>query len=295
MTRKLLTLLALAPIFAGCDLYTVIAVPDPVPAVPAALTSITADGAVYLNWEDGSSLPSHHFRIYRGMGNASHLDFLASSPEPGFVDFAVENGITYYYGVTAVSPSGVESALSKVVGDTPRPEGYDLVLFDLGTRPDRSGFDFSGQMRLDVDDPRTDVFVELDPSTGLLTLVAVWGTDLQDMGFTESLDDISVSPSDGWTPNGSAVLIYGHTYVVWTEDNHFAKLRAVEVATTWARLDWAYQVDPGNPELVKPAHDSAYGRRLHALQSTTLEKQTLVNAVSEPEDTLATGMRGARR
>jgi len=271
MTRRTLTLLALAPLFAGCDLYTVVAVSDPAPAVPAALASITADGAVYLSWEDGSSLPSDHFRIYRGTGSAAHLDYLAASPEQGFVDFAVGNGITYYYGVTAVSPSGVESALSRVVGDTPRPEGYDLVLFDLGTRPERSGFDFAGLVRLDVDDPRTDVYVEVDPATGLLTLRAAWGTDLQDMGFTESLDDITYSPTDGWTPNGSSVLIYGHTYVVWTEDNHFAKLRAVEVATTWARLDWAYQVDPGNPELVKPAHDSAYGRRLHALQSSTFK------------------------
>lgn len=270
MTWARLTALALTSTFlSGCELYSVVAYHDPTPAIPTSVSSITADGAIYLNWEDGSAVPVAAYRIYRGEGSAEQLYFLASCPEPGFVDYDVSNGITYYYGVTTVSPDGHESGLSRIVNDTPRPEGYDLVLFDAGLRADRSGFDFDSQIRTSLDDPRTDVLTEIDPATGLLVLWAMPGTDLQDMGFTETLDDITYSPTDGWSPDGSAVVIYGHTYVVWTENNHFAKLRAVEVATTWARLDWAYQVDPGNPELVKPAHGSDYGRRLQAPQSIT--------------------------
>jgi hypothetical protein len=292
--NRLLTFVMLGPLLSGCDLHTVVFVSDPVPAAPAALSSITADGAVYLAWEDGSAFASDHYRIYRGQGSPERLDFLAATPELGYVDFAVQNGVTYFYGVSAVSPDGREGPLSHVVGDTPRPEGYDLVLFDAGTRPDRAAFDFARPARVSVDDASGDVFLECDPASGLLTLVAFWGTDIQDMGFTESLDDISYSPTDGWIPDGAAVLVAGHTYVVWTEDNHFAKLRAVEVATTWARLDWAYQVDPGNPELVKPAHDSGYGRRLHALQP--LDKtQAAIRVTPALDTTLPAGTRGARR
>ena len=293
--KRCLALLILTPALAGCELYTVVAVSDPLPATPAALTSITADGAVYLSWEDGSPVPSDHFRIYRGEGSGERLDYLASTSDAGFVDFAVQNGRTYFYGVTAVSPSGRESGLSRVVGDTPRPEGYDLVLFEADTRPDRSGFDLSSRARLYPGDPHTDIYVQHDPVSGLLLLLATLGTDLQDMGYTGSLDDISASPTDGWSPDGSAVLVTGHTYVVWTHDNHFAKLRAVEVAPTWARLDWAYQVDPGNPELVKPAHDSAYGRRLHALQFEAPARSAGKISEDGRNVALSAGTRGARR
>lgn len=251
----------------GCEVHSVVFVTEAAPAAPVALTSITADRAVYLGWEAGSSSEIDHYRIYRSTDPTSPLDYLAWTFESGYVDMAVANGLTYFYAVSAVSGAGLESPLSRIVGDTPRPEGYDLVLFDLGTRPDRSAFDFSAPSRVAFDDPRSDVFVESSPGGEWLWLFAAGpGTDLQDMGFTQSLDDITASPTEGWSPTGSTLLIAGHTYVIWTADNHFAKLRAVEVATTWTRLDWAYQVDPGNPELVKPAHDSVFGRRLTALQ-----------------------------
>jgi len=164
---------------------------------------------------------------------------------------------------------------------------------NLGTRPDRSAFDFATLSRVAYDDPRADIILET--SNGFLWLWAAGpGTDLQDMGYTNSLDDITASPTEGWNPEGVTMLILGHTYVIWTDDNHFAKLRAVEVATTWARLDWAYQVDPGNPELVKPAHDSAYGRRLAALQPVTSAPVTSLNSGSEDVDSHSAGTRGAR-
>lgn len=267
MNRYHLSLGIGALLISGCAIHSVVLVTEAPPAAPAAVTSITADGAVYLAWEASGSTAIDHYRIYRGGSAEAPLDYLDWTSEAGYVDLAVSNGFTYYYGISAVSGSGLESPLSRVINDTPRPEGYDLVLFDLVVRPDRSAFDFSAPARVAFDDPRCDVFVESPAGGGPLWLLASGpGTDLQDMGYTQSLDDITSSPTDGWNPTGASLLIQGHTYVVWTHDNHFAKLRAVEVATTWTRLDWAYQVDPGNPELVKPAHDSEYGRRPTALQ-----------------------------
>ena len=80
-------------------------------------------------------------------------------------------------------------------------------------------------------------------------------TDIQDAGYASSLDAVDFSPTSGWSPSGSVELIVGHCYIVWTRDDHYAKLRVTEIrpGTTGVPakvvFDWAYQVDPGNREL----------------------------------------------
>ena len=73
---------------------------------------------------------------------------------------------------------------------------------------------------------------------------------IQDFGYTESLDEITYAPEYGWSPTGVVEAILGHTYVFWTWDNHFAKFRVTEIGDDFLTFDWAYQIDPGNPELV---------------------------------------------
>ena len=126
----------------------------------------------------------------------------------------------------------MESELSvENVHDTPRPEGYDVTLFDLAWEPELAGFDFSGRRRVAYDDARADIFVDGDAGTGVLYINAAnLSTDLQDMGFTDNLDDITWSPAEGWSPLGWAQIIEGHTYVIWTDNDHYAKLRAVPIA-----------------------------------------------------------------
>jgi hypothetical protein len=86
------------------------------------------------------------------------------------------------------------------------------------------------------------------------------------MGYTESFDDISYSPTDGWSSVGWSEIILGHTYIIWTSDNHFAKLRVTGIAAPYSvRFDWGYQVDPGNPELARPQHDDSYLRQIKGL------------------------------
>jgi hypothetical protein len=260
----LVTLLGVA----GCHTEKVVYIDEQPPTRPTGVTSVTADGAVYLFWDPNGEPDLDYYRVYRGFSATGNFDFIGSTGEESYVDLQVVNGETYYYAVSAVDRAGLESGLSvENVHDTPRPEGYDVILYDLAANPAVSGFDFSRQRRVAFDDPLADVFVDRDASLGVLFLNAAnLSTALQDMGYTQSLDDITWSPTDGWSPVGWTQLIAGHTYVVWTDNDHYAKLRAVEVAETWARFDWAYQVDPGNPELVKPAHDSGYVRRFPAPQ-----------------------------
>ncbi|MEO0156993.1 MAG: hypothetical protein ABIL07_07755, partial [candidate division WOR-3 bacterium] len=70
-------------------------------------------------------------------------------------------------------------------------------------------------------------------------------------GYTASFDEIGYAPDDGWSPTGIVEAIVGHTYVIWTWDNHFAKIRVASLKPGYVIFDWAYQVDPGNPELVR--------------------------------------------
>jgi hypothetical protein len=48
---------------------------------------------------------------------------------------------------------------------------------------------------------------------------------------------------------GYVEVIEGHTYIIWTWDNHFAKLRVVDKHTDYIVFEWAYQIAEGNVEL----------------------------------------------
>jgi len=70
----------------------------------------------------------------------------------------------------------------------------------------------------------------------------------------------------GWSTTRDALAIKGHPYVVWTHDNHFAKVRITDISGTSIVFDWAYQVAPGNPELFtgKQPHGSGTARTRRA-------------------------------
>ncbi|MCK7520207.1 MAG: hypothetical protein MZV64_22200 [Ignavibacteriales bacterium] len=61
----------------------------------------------------------------------------------------------------------------------------------------------------------------------------VWDdTDIQDMGPTNDIYDIPFAPTSGWSTTKDAIAIVGHTYVIWTWDNHFAKIQNFEYYNT---------------------------------------------------------------
>ena len=75
------------------------------------------------------------------------------------------------------------------------------------------------------------------------------------MGVTNSIYDISFAPADGWISmkEGENVkyvkAIVGHTYVIWTLDNHFAKIRISQITEQRIVFDWAYQLLDGERQL----------------------------------------------
>ncbi|MGE5497630.1 MAG: hypothetical protein ACM3Q2_06160, partial [Syntrophothermus sp.] len=78
----------------------------------------------------------------------------------------------------------------------------------------------------------------------------VWDdSDIQAMGKTQDIYDIPTAPSRGWSPTKDTLAVIGHTYVIWTWDNHFAKIRITNITSERITFDWAYQEVKGNKDL----------------------------------------------
>ncbi|MBA7715365.1 D-inositol-3-phosphate glycosyltransferase [subsurface metagenome] len=159
---------------------------------------------------------------------------------------------TYYYAITAFDYDGNESDLSyELAYDTPRPEGYNEQIFDYTEYPDYAGWDFSTYSVVAYDNPVCDFYYGYDDfNEAFYFYIGHTGGLIQDFGYTESLDEITYAPEYGWSSTGIVEAILGHTYIIWTWDNHFAKFRVSSIGSNYVVFDWAYQVDPGNPELV---------------------------------------------
>ena len=260
----LIILLGTIFIFAGCEDEVYIVRPDYTPpSVPKGLYSITADEAVWLFWEENDESDFREYRIYRRVDGDDYYYRIAVTKIAKYVDRDVRNGTTYFYAVTARDRHGNESDFSDVAYDTPRPEGFDRVIQDYHRYPNTSGYDFSRDEVLHYENKNADIYLDYDDYYGVYFLwVTDEETDIQDFGYTESLDDVNVSPEYGWSQVGRVEVILGHSYIIWTRDNHFAKLRVTGFTFSYGvGFDWAYQVDPGNPELApRPPHGENYLR-----------------------------------
>ncbi len=218
------------------------------PAPPQGLYSITGDHQITLEWLPNQEEDLVGYCVYRSLKPYGYYERIATVYENYYIDNNVTNGTTYFYAVSAFDENGNESELSyEVIYDTPRPEGYGVTLWDANYYPERSGWDFSFFTVVSYDDPAADFYFIEDQ--GAYFIVATSGTDIQDMGWTETLDDVDYAPEEGWSNAGYLEAIPGHSYVFWTRDNHFAKIRIRDIDSHRILFDWAYQIDPGNGEL----------------------------------------------
>lgn len=222
------------------------------PAVPRGLTSITGDGEVLLIWYENTEPDLAGYRVYQSLQPDGPYYIIGETNLDYFLDYGLINGQTYFYAITAYDENDNESELSyETVFDTPRPEGYNEKLFDANDYPDNAGWDFSAYAVVPYDDPLCDFYFGYDSASGSSYFyIQKAGGLIQDFGYTESLDDITYAPEQGWSPSGIVEVIQGHTYVIWTWDNHFAKVRVTSISSNYVVYDWAYQIDPGNPELI---------------------------------------------
>lgn len=270
MKKSVITLMALLIIvaFTGCEDQEVIRYVeiDDNPATPQGVYSITADGAIYIYWLPVQDDDLDYYRIWWSDTADGLYEFIGTSSDESYTDTDVTNGVTYFYAVSAVDISGNESELSyETIFDTPRPESYDQDLYDYAFFPNSSGFDLSSGSVTAYDALAADIYIDYDPVLESFFInVTDEQTDIQGMGYTENFDEIGYAPSDGWSYVGWVEVIVGHTYVIWTRDDHFAKIRVTDADYTdfeFITFDWAYQTattDPGRMELSRPIHAEDY-------------------------------------
>ncbi len=258
----LLIILSFLITASACDNHrdTVVYVDDIAPLPPVGIVSISLDNAVELQWIANQEIDLDGYSVFVSDRYSGVYEYLGSTRGTSFVDRGARNGVTAYYAVSAYDFDGNESDLSRdVVYDTPRPEGRDVGLTDRFIMPLRSGYDFSEYSIVHFDTDFTDFFLEYT-AEGRPYLVVWDDSEIQDMGYTANLDEISTAPEKGWNPTGDALAVRGHTYVMKTFDGHYAKVRLVDVGTTGIVFDWAYQVARGNPELLRAQQRSLQKR-----------------------------------
>ena len=257
------------------------------PDVPASLVSTTLNEGVALSWTDNSytSDPANFesYRIYstsydidtNSCGTSWGLEGTTVAPE--FVVGALINGTSRCFAVSAASHDGAESARSGTVWDTPRPDTRNVALFARQTQDAESGFRFWDDLNSDsrVQDNElglvragssstidfsverdVDGFLFLDPvRTG--TGVEFYGPapvgDLTSIDLAPCTPDSSVDGCSAYatTPIEASP---GFGYVFETDGGdgfaRFGAVRVTHVGQTFLILDWAFQTDPGNPQLL---------------------------------------------
>lgn len=261
----------------GCaeDGTEYITVPSPdvtPPAIPRGVHSVTGDRGVTVYWYGSDEPDIAGYVVYRSFQELENYEEIAEvdSGVNSYMDYNVENGITYYYAVSAFDLDGNESDLSpEMVDDTPRPAGKNIRLGDYFLEPARSGFDFSHPARgaLPFGNQGVDIYFGVDPEVRVPYIYSDNNTLMQDLGYTASMDEVDVSPEQGFTTLFVEAIV-GHTYAFFTPDERYAKIRVTDIQIAWGEFvdeetgeiyqditeswlvfDWAYQLQPDNPEL----------------------------------------------
>jgi hypothetical protein len=274
--RVLLALLA-AGALAGCGSDSTTG-PGNAPPSPTDLTSTSLDGAVALTWSDNAfEADPGNFSSYIVYSSSYDLDqdrcgtswsIEGTTVAPEFIVGAMTNGVSRCFEVTATSPSGAESGASPSRNDTPRPDARNVVVFARQAQTAGSGFSFWRDLNgnssvsanelglvLDGNDASADFTVERDINGTLFLTPARAGVTVALYGSVavEDLTSIDIAPLDGFDPSGLEALPgWGYVFEMpGTQFVQYGAVRVTHVGQNFLILGWAYQTDPGNPELVR--------------------------------------------
>ena len=245
---------------------------------PADLVSVSLDGAVALTWPDNAyEQDPDLFQNYRVYSSTYDLDDdLCSSSwrlegttvAPEFIVGALPNGVPRCFAVTSESIDLVESDRSPLRNDTPRPDARNVAVYARQVSVLGSGFRFFRDMNGDGlaqpaelgrvesgDLSDVDFSVERDGLGRLFltpvrpsTTVALYGT-----APVSDLTGIDYAPIDGYDVTGiEAVPLWGYVFEMSGGDGfaRYGAVRVTHVGRDFLIMDWAYQTDPGNPELI---------------------------------------------
>ena len=263
--------------------------PSNPPDVPVDLASTSLDGAVALTWDDNAfNADPNSFQNYRVYSAARNIDAVGTdgcdpswrlegtTVAPEFLVGALLNGFPRCFSVSAVNLDGAESGRSTTRFDTPRPDSRNQVIYPIQVDSDSSGFRFwddDGDNVVEAGElgrvrPGTaadiDFFVDRD-GTGTLYLTPVragTGVEFYADGPIEDLTSIDVAlcfpgqdPSDCASYSSAPIEAFpgmGYVFEMVAGDEflRFGGVRVTHVGPSFLILDWSFQTDPGNPELL---------------------------------------------
>lgn len=246
---------------------------------PAALSSISLNAAIHLDWTDNAYQADPagfwHYRVYSTSYDLDHntcgtsWSLEGTTVAPTFLVGAMPNGQPRCFGVSAVTIEGFESLWSPLRFDTPRPDAKSQIVFTQAGDATHSGFRFfldanndgqAGPLELGIittgSSPLIDFTIGVDNSGNLQLAPVRANTQVQQIGTTpiSDLTDIDIAPASGYA---HAPLLakpgFGYVFQMNEGDGFFryGAVRVVALGTNYVVFDWAYQTDPGNPELVR--------------------------------------------
>ena len=240
---------------------------------PARLTSISLDRAVQLAWDDnartgpGAASLFRSYRVYAtnydldaGLCNADEWLLEGSTLSEDFLVTGIGNGVPRCFAVSTVSQDGNESVWSAPRADTPRYDARNTIIDALQSRPATSAFRFfdasTGGFGTLLDGSRSDADFRVERRTdGSLWLTPVRADVRVALYSTLPVTDltsIDVAPVRSAFAAGAIEAVPGYAYVFETslaDGLHYGAVRVTHVSADYVILDWAWQSDPGNPEL----------------------------------------------
>jgi hypothetical protein len=249
------------------------------PDVPASLSSTSLDGAIALSWTDNSyTSDPGNFQNYRIYSTSYNLDQNAcgtswqlegTTVAPEFVVGALTNGVPRCFAVSAVSVDGFESGRSPLRSDTPRPDSRNIILYATQFQAAASGFRFWDDLNNDGTvqanelglvrssaGSNIDFFVDRDGAGNLFLTPVRAGTGVEYYdpdNPVEDLTTIDFAEDRAYSPAPIPANIgYGYVFEMDGGDGfkRYGAVRLSHVGHDFLIMDWAYQTDPGNPELL---------------------------------------------
>ncbi|MGB1656214.1 MAG: fibronectin type III domain-containing protein [Longimicrobiales bacterium] len=255
------------------DAAVVVSVYVPVfspPSIPNAPYVVALDNANYLTWGDASRGAGDfsHYKIY--LDDAGESLLLGETDSEGFLDLLADNGSTYRYFVTAVDADGHESGGSDLMEGTPRPDFTGEWVYDFADVPASSGFRFAVDESVlpivDGNDPGRHFRLETDvngwwlvPGPDSEIYPSGFQTTALKCGVAADADcvDLASAPLSGYGTQDVQVSTQ-ESYVLRVvgddQQIHYGVIRIDLLGFDQNNdalmiFDWAYQLQPGNPNL----------------------------------------------
>ena len=239
---------------------------------PSTLISVSLDRAIQMSWAaNARNTDPDLFDYYRVYSTWYDLDqnlcdgdswaLEGTTVSEDFLATGLTNGAPLCFAVSTVSRDGHESLWSDLRADTPRYDSRNILIFAAQDSLQASGFRFhfpsTGEMGAVLAGSRTDIDFKLDRrADGSVWITPVRSGTMLALYSTSPVTDltsIDIAPERNEFSTGAIEAVPGYAYVVETmlsDGLHYGALRVTHATSDYMIFDWAYQSDPGNPELI---------------------------------------------